>query len=75
MSSVTAAPTDRLGLMKRLFVQAALAEALGPDSDTDSLDELVTSVARKCCDNFSEAVVRELIIEIAGKLGYEGGVE
>ena len=72
MSSVTAAPTDRLGLMKRLFVQAVMAEALGPDSDTDSLDELVTSVARKCCDNFSEAVVRELIIEIAGKLGYEG---
>jgi hypothetical protein len=75
MSSIPAAQTDRLRLMQRLFVQAALAEAIGPHSDTGSLDELVTSVARRCCENFSEPVVRELIIEIAEKLGYEGSAE
>ncbi len=63
MSSIPAAQTDRLRLIQRLFVQVALAEAIGPHSDTGSLDELVASVARRCCENFSEAVVRELIIE------------
>ncbi len=67
MSSVTAAPTDRLRFIQRLFVQAALAEAIGAHRDTDGLDELVAKVARRCCGNFSEPVVRELIIEIPGR--------
>jgi hypothetical protein len=73
--SIPASQTDRLRLMKRLLVHAALAEAIGPHSETGSLDELVASVARRCCENFSEPVVRELIIEIAEKLGYEGSAE
>ncbi len=75
MSSVTEAQTDRLRRMKRLFVQASLAEVIGAHNGTDGLDELVTSIARKCCENFSEPLVRELIIEIAEKLGYEGCTE
>lgn len=75
MSSVTEAQTDRLRRMQRLFVQASLAEVIGADNGMDGLDELVTSVARKCSENFSEPLVRELIIEIAEKLGYDGGTE
>ena len=75
MSSVTEAQTDRLRRMQRLFVQVSLTEFIGAHNGTDGLDELVTSVARKCCENFSEPLVRELIIEIAEKLGYDGGTE
>jgi hypothetical protein len=75
MSSMTEPQTDRLRLIQRLFVQASLAEVIGALSETDGLDMLVTSVARKCCENFSEPVVRELIIEIALKLGYDGCTE
>ena len=56
-------------------MQVSLAEAIGAHSDTDGLDQLVASVAHRCCENFSEPVVRELIIEIAEKIGYEGSAE
>jgi hypothetical protein len=61
--------------IQRRFVVAALAEEIGPHSQTDGLDVLVSAVARKCRSNgtmFSDDLVRELIIEISQELGYEG---
>lgn len=66
------------GIMRSIqkkFVVTALADELRPDTPPDGLDDLVTVVARKCRDqgaDFSDALVRELIIEIAGMMGYDG---
>ncbi len=62
------------GIQKR-FVVDALADALQPHSATESLDVLVAAVAAHCRANgadFSHALVRELIIEVAGMMGYDG---
>jgi hypothetical protein len=66
------------GIMRSIqkkFVVTALADELRSDTPPDGLDDLVTAVARKCRDqdaDFSDALVRELIIEIAGIMGYDG---
>ena len=60
--------------IQKRFVVEALAEALQPSS-TNTLDTLVESVAAHCRANgatFSDALVRELIIEVAEQMGYEG---
>jgi hypothetical protein len=61
--------------IQKRFVVDALADALQVDSATDSLDVLVAAVAAHCRANgahFSSALVRELIIEVAGMMGYDG---
>jgi hypothetical protein len=68
---------DIMRSIQRKFVVEALAECLGDTSVTDGLDHLVASVRANCHQKgatFSEHLVRELIIEISEKLGYEGPV-
>jgi len=85
MQRLEAAEWTRLsGVMRKIqrrFVVECLGDQLGADSAAggmdcmDAMDALVANVALQCRRNgaeLSEGLVRELIFEIAEKLGYEG---
>ncbi len=77
MQRMEAAEWTRLsGVMRKIqrrFVVECLGDQLGSDSAAGGMDALVTKVAVQCRQNgaeLSEGLVRELIFEIAEKLGY-----
>jgi hypothetical protein len=77
MQRMEAAEWTRLsGVMRKIqrrFVVECLGDQLGTDSAAGGMDALVANVALQCRQNgaeLSEGLVRELIFEIAEKLGY-----
>ena len=64
--------------IQRKFVVDCLADLLQPDNGMDSLDTLVPAIVQQCSDRgvvLHPALVRELVIEIAEKLGFPGGAK